>query len=97
MKQEQLVSYFFIGLFLFILYQLVLIFSPFLTAISWAAILAFAFYPLYQKLQNSFRLRSTPAALLITLIVILVVVIPAATTLISLMKEAVELYYRLSS
>lgn len=97
MKRELLVSYFFLGFFLFILYQLVLIFSPFLTAVSWAAILAFAFYPLYQKIQKWLRTNSTLAALMVTLVVILIVVIPAATTLISLMKEAVELYYRLSS
>ena len=97
MKRDQLVSYFFLGLFLFILYQLILIFSPFLAAISWAAILAFAFYPLHEKLEDSFELKPALAALIVTLIVILIVVIPAATTLISLMKEAVELYYRLSS
>ncbi len=97
MKQEQIVSFFFIGLFLFILYQLVLIFSPFLAAISWAAILAFAFYPLFQKILELPRSNTPLAAFAATILVILIVVLPAGVVVVSLMKEAVELYYKISS
>src|SRR3989338_2350257 len=96
MKREQIVSYFFIGLFLFILYQLLLIFSPFFAAISWAAILAFGFYPVYQRFKKLRRMNSVGAALLATMLVILIVVIPAAFAVVSLMKEAIELYYKVS-
>lgn len=96
MQREQFVSYFFIGLFVFILYQLALIISPFFTAIFLAAILAFAFYPLYTLALKIRRVRSWLAALLTTLVVVLIVVLPATFLLISLMQEAVELYQRVS-
>ena len=96
MKREQIVFYFFIGLFLFILYQLFLIFSPFLNAIFWAAVLAFAFYPLYQRIKT-IHTPPTIAALLATLLVLIIVVLPAVFVLVSLMKEAVELYQRISA
>ena len=96
MKQEQIVFYFFVGFFIFILYQLVLIFSPFFPAISWAGILAFAFYPVYQKIQRFQRINTSLAALAATAIVILIVVIPATSISVSLMREAIELYYRVS-
>ncbi|HLD56384.1 MAG TPA: AI-2E family transporter [Candidatus Omnitrophota bacterium] len=97
MKQEQIVSYFFLGFFLFVLYQIILIFSPFFAAISWAAILAFAFYPVYVKLQDIPRVHPLVAAFLAAILVILIVVIPAAFTIVSLMQESVELYSRVSS
>lgn len=97
MTREQIVSYFFVGLFIFILYQLFLIFSPFLNAIFWAAVLAFAFYPLYQKIQKTVGVHPTFGALISTALVLMIVVLPAAFILISLMKEAVELYQRISS
>lgn len=97
MKQEQIVSYFFLGFFLFVLYQIILIFSPFFTAISWAAILTFAFYPIYTKFRQLPRIHPVVAALAATLLVILIVVIPAAFIIVSLMHEAIELYAQVSS
>jgi predicted PurR-regulated permease PerM len=97
MKQEQIVSYFFLGFFLFVLYQIILIFSPFFAAISWAAILAFAFYPVYLKIQEVPRIHPMAAALAATLLVVLIVVIPAAFMIVSLMQESIELYARVSS
>lgn len=96
MNKEQIVSYFFIGLFVFVLYQVILLFSPFFTAISWAAILAFAFYPLHEKLL-SLKFSSSAASLVSTLLVVLVVVIPSATVLVSLLKEAGDFYNWLSN
>src|SRR3989338_4179328 len=96
MQREQFVSYFFIGLFLFILYQLALIISPFFTALFLAAVLAFAFYPLYTIVLKIPRVRSSLAALITTVAVVLIVVLPATFLLITLMQEAVELYQRVN-
>lgn len=96
MQKEQIVSYFFVALFLFVLYQIALIFSPFFSAISWAAILAFAFYPIYQKILTVTRWNTNVVSFLVTSLVILIVVIPAAIVLLSLMKEAIELYNNVS-
>ena len=97
MKPEQIVSFFFVGLFLFILYQLILIFSPFSAAISWAAILVFAFYPVFEKIKKFPHSNPSLAAFVTTLLVILIVVLPSAVVIVSLMKEAVELYYRINN
>ncbi|MBI1978296.1 MAG: AI-2E family transporter [Candidatus Omnitrophica bacterium] len=97
MKQEQIVSYFFLGLFLFIVYQILLIFSPFIAAGSWAVILAFAFYPVYRRIQNVPKINRSLAALSTTAFVILIFVLPAAIILISLMQEAIDLYYELNN
>lgn len=97
MKREQIVSYFFIALFIFIVYELFRIFSPFLHAIFWAAILAFAFYPLYRGILDSARRNRTLAALLTTLIILLILTPPAVMILISLTEEAIELYQRISA
>jgi len=97
MKREQIVSYFFIGLFIFIVYELFRLFSPFLHAIFWAAILAFAFYPLYRNILNRFRVKRTLAALITTLIILLLITPPMILILFSLTEEAVELYQRASA
>jgi len=98
MKQEQIVSYFFLALFLFIIYQIFLIFSPFLKAIFWAAVLAFAFHPLYQQIRKRIHLSPTMAALATTLFVVLVVILPATLILLSVMKEViVDLYERIGA
>ncbi len=96
MQKEQIVSYFFVALFLFVLYQIILLFSPFFFAISWAAILAFAFYPVYQKLLKTTKMNSSLASFLVTCLVIVIVVLPAAMVLISLMQEAIDLYNNVS-
>ena len=86
----------FVALFLFVLYQIILIFSPFFSAISWAAILAFAFYPIYQKILKATEWNSSIVSFLVTGLVVLIVVIPSAMVLVSLMKEAIELYSNVS-
>jgi hypothetical protein len=48
-----LVTAFFFALLLLILYGAFLILTPFLTAITWAAILAILFYPVYAGCSNS--------------------------------------------
>ena len=92
MTRDQFISLFFIALLVVVVYQIFLIFSPFLRAIFWSAILAFAFYPLYKNLRESFRVRETISALLMTLIIFLVVVPPVALLAINLTTQAIELY-----
>ena len=76
MKREQFISFFFIAVLAFIIYEVFNIFAPFFTAIFWAAILAFAFYPLYAKLRKWFPKRNNSIALLMTIAVFLIVIPP---------------------
>jgi len=90
MKREQFISFFFIGILGFIIYEVFCIFAPFFTAIFWAAILAFAFYPLYEKLRRAFPKRNNSIALLMTVMVFLVVVPPLIMILINMTTQIIE-------
>lgn len=90
MKREQFISFFFIAVLAFIVYEVFTIFAPFFTAIFWAAILAFAFYPLYTKLKKAFPKRKNSIALLMTIAVFLVVVPPLVMVLINMTIQIIE-------
>lgn len=92
MTRDQFISLFFIALLIVVIYQVCLIFSPFFRAIFWSGILAFAFYPLYERVRESLKPRETFAAFLMTLVIFLAVVPPVIFLLINLAAQAVELY-----
>jgi len=60
------------------------IFSPFLTLLAWAVVLAVALYPLHQALARSLRGRPGIAAIAIVLLGIVVLVVPTAVLMSSL-------------
>ena len=92
MTRDRLVSFFFIALLLLILYQVCLIFSVFFEPIFWSGVLAFVFYPVFQRIKNNLKGRETPAALF-TVLLILLTVVPLVTVLIiHLAIEAAKFY-----
>ena len=91
MNRQQFISFFFIALLVYVVYQVLLIFSPFFKAIFWSCVLTFAFYPLYVRLKRAIP-RETPAALTMTAIILLVVIPPIVMLLITLTSQAVDLY-----
>ncbi len=94
MTRDQLVSLFFIALLVFVVYEIFLIFSPFVQAIFWSAILAFAFYPLYQRLKRSaiFKPHETLTAVLMTILIFLLVIPPVVMLIISLADQTINFY-----
>jgi predicted PurR-regulated permease PerM len=92
MTREQFISLFFIAFLIFVIYEVTLIFSPFLQAIFWSAILAFSFYPLYQRLRTSFGRYETLAALVMTFVIFLLVVPPVILVIVTVASQAIELY-----
>lgn len=90
MKREQFISFFFIAVLAFIVYQVLNIFAPFFTAIFWAAILAFAFYPIYAKLRQWFPKRVNSLALLMTVLVFLIVIPPLIVIVINMITQIIE-------
>lgn len=92
MTREQIVSFSLIALLLFIIYQVLALLSPFTTAIFWAGILAFTFYPFYKKARQALPINETLTAIVFTAIIILVVVPPVIMLGFSLTQQAVELY-----
>lgn len=91
MTRDQFIRLCFLALLIFIVYQVFLIFRPFVETIFWASILTFAFYPVYDRIKKKMG-SDTPAALLTTLIIFLIVIIPVAYLIVSLTSQAIELY-----
>jgi len=91
LNQNWLVTAFFFALLLVILYGAFLILSPFLTAITWAAILAVLVYPVYSWLLKLLRGRATFAALIVIIVITLLIAVPGVELALFLSEEAVEL------
>lgn len=92
MKRDQLISIFFIALLIFVVYQIFSIFSPFAQAIFWSAILAFAFYPLYDILKKTLKTHEVLTALTMTFLICLIVIPPVVILLVNATEQAIQLY-----
>ena len=92
MTRDQFIRSFFIVLLVFIVYQTFLIFSPFYQSIFWAAILAFAFFPLYDRIRKGLKSHPTFSSLLTTLVIIFAVLPPLVYIVINLTSQAIQLY-----
>src|SRR5262245_4284168 len=92
MRREQLFAAFFFLAFCFLLYQFYLILSDFVGPLSYAALLAFVFYPLHRRLCVALNGRETLSATVMTSAVILLVIAPAFYLLTLITKESVSLY-----
>lgn len=90
MNHNWLVTAFFFVLLLAILYGVFLILSPFLKAITWAAIFAVLVYPVYSWLLRVLRGKATLAALIVTIAIALVIVLPGFRLVGFLSEEVVE-------
>ena len=76
MNPNWLVTAFFFALLALILYTAFLILSPFLAAITWAAILAILVHPFYAWLLGRLRGRATIAAIVVVVLITLLVIAP---------------------
>ena len=94
MNQNWLVTAFFFALLLLILYGAFLILSPFLTAITWAMILAILFYPFYSWLLHLVRGHATLASLLVIVLITILVIVPGIQLAWFLSDETVSLGWR---
>ena len=97
MNQTWLVTAFFFALFSLILYGAFLILTPFLTAITWAVILAILVYPLYAWLLQRMRGRATLAAITVIAVIALIVIAPGIELARFLTEETVLLVQTLAS
>ncbi|HNV85833.1 MAG TPA: AI-2E family transporter [Candidatus Omnitrophota bacterium] len=91
MTRSKLISMFFIGLLIFIVLQVFMIFSPFAKVIFGAAILTFCFYPLFVKFKRLLKKHDTLAAVLMTVFIFLVVIPPVIGVIVSLTGQVIEL------
>ena len=91
MNKTWLVTAFFFALLSLILYGAFLILTPFLTAITWAVILAILVYPLYAWLLQLLRGRATLAAITVIVVITLIVILPGVELVRFLADETVSL------
>ncbi len=92
MTRQHLFAAFFFAVFLFLLYQLYLMFEGFLAPMGWAALLAIVFYPLQTWLTRRLGNRRGLAAFLLTSGVIAVVIVPTILLTIVAANQSVALY-----
>jgi predicted PurR-regulated permease PerM len=88
MTKPQLFTAVFFALLLLLLYQIALIFQPFLFPVLWAALLAHLTYPLHVRLTSFARGREIVSASCLTLLVLALVVIPISMMGVLLAREA---------
>jgi predicted PurR-regulated permease PerM len=86
-----LATAFFFALLILLLYGAFLILTPFLTAITWAVILAILVYPLYAWLLQRLRGRANIAAITVIVVITLLVIAPGIELVRFLADEAVSL------
>ena len=97
MRREHLFVAFFFVVFLFLLYQFYRIIYDFIGPLSYAALLAFVFYPLYRRLRAAVEERDSLAAALMTTAVVLLVIAPVFYLLALITRQSVSLYEDISA
>ena len=88
MTKPQLFTAVFFALLLFLLYQIALMFRPFLFPVLWAALLAHLTFPLHVRFTALVRGREVVSASCLTLLVLALVVIPISMVGVLLAREA---------
>ena len=88
MTKPQLFTAVFFGLLLLLLYQIALMFRPFLFPVLWAALLAHLTFPLHVRFTALMRGREVVSASCLTLLVLALVVVPISMMGVLLAHEA---------
>lgn len=88
MTKQQIFTVVFFALLLLLLYQIALVFRPFLLPVLWAGLLAHLTFPLHVRLTSLFRGREVVSASCLTLLVLALVVIPISMMGVLLVREA---------
>lgn len=88
MTRKQIFALCFFAGLLVLLYQIVIVFQPFLFPILWALILAHVTLPLHTRLTGLLRGRATLSAALLTLAIMSLVVAPVVLLILLLVQEA---------
>ena len=92
MTRQQLFAVCFFAGLLVLLYQIAVIFSPFVRPVLWAVILAHVTFPLHTKLTAALKGRETVSAGLLTLAIMAIVVVPVGLLITLLIQEAGSAY-----
>lgn len=97
LNRQQLFMIGFFAVLLFLVYQIALVFSPFVLPVLWAVILAHLAYPLHVKLTRWLRRRETLSAAFLTVAIMAVGVLPVVMLSAMLVREAGSAYSAIES
>lgn len=92
MTRRQLFAACFFAVLLVLLYQIGVIFKPFLLPVLWAAILAHVTFPLHTRLTALLKERETLSAALLTIGIMAMVVVPVVFLALLFIQEAGSAY-----
>ena len=92
MTRQQLFAACFFAVLLVLIYQIGIIFKPFLLPVLWAAILAHVTCPLHVRLTGLLKGRETVSAALLTVGIMTVVVVPVVFLTFLFIQEAASAY-----
>jgi predicted PurR-regulated permease PerM len=92
LAQRQLFIAGFFVVLLVLLYQIAVVFRPFLMPFLWAIILAHVTFPLHQRLSSALGHREGLSAGILTLAIIALVIVPLVLLIIQLIEEAGGVY-----
>jgi predicted PurR-regulated permease PerM len=92
MTRQQFFVVCFFAILLVLIYQIGVIFKPFLFPVLWAAILAHVAFPLHIRLTALLRGRETMSAALLTTGILAIVIVPMALLTTLLIQEAGSAY-----
>ncbi len=92
MTRQQFFTVCFFAVLLVLIYQIGVIFAPFLLPVLWAAILAHVTFPLHARLTARLKGREMASAALLTTGILAIVVVPVALLTTLLIQEAGSAY-----
>ena len=88
MTQRQIFALGFFIILLVLLYQIAIVFRPFLLPVLWAVILAHIAFPLHRRLSARLGNRKGLSAAILTVAIIGLVVVPLVIFIVQLIEEA---------
>lgn len=92
MTRNEVVSWFFIAIFLYLMYLFVQVIKPFVIPLFWAAILVLTLYPAHERLTRLLKNRIGLSSIIMTLLTMWLIVIPLFLLVSSLALEMVDIY-----
>lgn len=92
-KHNNIVKYFFLGVFVLLIFLSFLVIQPFINSILASIVIAYVFYPIFKLLNKRIKSKSL-CALIVSVFIILLIMIPFSFLLQSSASEAQYMYVR---
>jgi len=92
MTRQQIFSWFFFGIFLFLIYLFYQVLKPFVFSLFWAGILTLTLYPLHKRLTRFLKNRLGISSIIMTAGTTLVIILPLVVVITTLAVEMFDIF-----